>query len=101
LKDNKASVKGLSTGKVLGKDKKKKRETWSQTKRQGDTTEEISVEKLDNKGYLVTVSKSWYDTKRNWQHEESKVYSEENPLDENETDNPIDKVASMLVRESK
>jgi hypothetical protein len=91
--------KGLSTEKVLSKDKKKQRQTWSQTKRVGDTTEEINVEKLDNEGYLITVSKHWYDEKNNWKSLDSKVYSETNPLDTDESDNPIDKVASMLVRE--
>jgi hypothetical protein len=91
--------KGLSTDKILSKEKKKKRQTWSQTKRVDDTTEEINVEKLDNEGYLITVSKSWYDKNNNWKHEDSKIYSETNPLDNNESDNPIDKVSSMLIRE--
>jgi hypothetical protein len=90
--------KGLEVDKVLAKDKKKQRETWSQTKRVGDKTQEINVEKLDNEGYLITISKSWTDPKTGWQHEDSKIYSEVNPLDKDESDNPIDQVASMLVR---
>jgi hypothetical protein len=98
LKSKEGKIGGLSTDGVLGKDKKK-RQTWSQTKRVGDITEEINVEKLDNEGYLITISKTWYDEKNNWKNMDSKVYSETNPLDTDESDNPIDKVASMLVRE--
>lgn len=92
-----AKEKGLSVDKVVPT-KKKKRETWSQTKRVGDKTEEVNVEKLDNGGYLVTVSKSWYDQKRNWHNSDSKLYSDTNPLDKDETDNPMDNLAGALVR---
>lgn len=90
--------KGLSVDKAVGGKKQKKRETWSQTKRVGDKTEEIQVEKLDNGGYLITVSKSWYDAKREWHNSDSKLYSETNPLDKDETDNPIDQLSSVLIR---
>lgn len=89
--------KGLDVEKALDSSStKKKRETWSQTKRIGETTEEIRVEKLDNTGYLVIVSKSWTDAKGNWKNEEVKLYSEENPLDNDEDDNPIDKIYKYL-----
>ena len=93
-----ANKKGLSVDKALSTKKSKKRETWSQTKRVGDKTEEVNVEKLDNGGYLVTISKSWYDSKQNWKHEDSKLYSETNPLDKDESDNPMDSLSSMLTR---
>lgn len=88
--------KGLSVDKALNSGSPKKRETWSQTKRVGDTTEEMRVEKLDNTGYLVTISKTWYDEKRNWKEKEVKLYSEINPLDTDENDNPIDAIYSYL-----
>jgi hypothetical protein len=90
-----------TVSKVLAKEKKKKRQTWSQTKRVGDDTEEVNVEKLDNEGYLVTISKSWYDAKQNWKHEDTKMYSETNPLDKDNSQTPMDQVASMLVRDNK
>lgn len=89
--------KGLSVDKALPKKAKKKRETWSQTKRIGDTTEEMNVEKLDNKGYLITISKSWYDSKGNWHNNDKKIYADNNPLDPDESDNPIDKLHNFLV----
>ena len=88
--------KGLDVDKALVKSDKKERERWSQTKRIGDTTEEITVEKLDNQGYLVVISKSWYDAKKNWQNKESKLYSPTNPLDKNEDDKPIDALFDTL-----
>lgn len=97
----KSKGKEDNVSKLLSKDKKKKRETWSQTKRIGDKTEEINVEKLDNEGYLITISKSWTDQKNGWQHEDSKIYSDTNPLDKDESSDPMDQVASMLVREVK
>ena len=89
--------KGLSVDKALPNKSTKKRETWSQTKRVGDTTEEMNVKKLDNQGYLVTISKSWYDSKGNWKNNERKIFSESNPLDTDETDNPVDKLYDFLV----
>lgn len=93
-----ANKKGLSVDKALSPNKKKKRETWSQTKRIGDKTEEINVEKLDNNGYLVVISKSWYDSKGQWHNQDKKIYSDSNPLDSNENDNPIDQLSSVLTR---
>jgi len=90
------SNKGLSVDKVIKSKTPKKRETWSQTKRTGENTEEIQVEKLDNKGYLVTVSKSYYDSKQNWHRKESKLFSEKNPLDNDENNNPVDSLFDSL-----
>ena len=83
------------------KEAAKVRKTWSQTKRVGDNTEEMTVEKLDNTGFLIVVSKSWYDSKGNWQRKESKMYSDVNPLDENESDDPIKNLADFLVGNKK
>lgn len=90
------ALKGLSVEKALSSEKGEKRETWSQTKKVGDVREEVNVEKLDNKGYLVVISKSWYDAKGNWKNKELKLYSETNPLDTDEEDNPIDKIYKYL-----
>lgn len=90
------SKSGLSVDKALISKAPRKRETWSQVKRTGDNTEEICVEKLDNEGYLVIISKNWYDAKRNWHDKEVKLFSKENPLDKNEQDNPVDTLFSAL-----
>ena len=92
-----ASEKGLSVGKVVDKAEKKKRETWSQTKKVNEITEEIRVEKLDNTGYLVTISKHGEDSKGKWFSKESKLYSETNPLDTDETDNPMDHLFKTII----
>jgi len=91
------ATKGLSVEKAL-KGAPKKRETWSQTTRKGEDTAEIRVEKLDNKGYLVTISKSWVDSKGHWKDKDKKVYSLINPLDPDESDNPADTLFSTLSR---
>lgn len=92
------ATKGLDVKEALSSKKEEKREAWSQTKRVGDLTEEIRVEKLDNTGYLVCISKSWYDKKGDWKNKESKLYSEKNPLDEDESDNPVEVLFDLLGR---
>ena len=91
---------GLSVEKAL-KGAQKKRETWSQTTRQGDDSEEIRVEKLDNKGYIVTIRQNWYDSKGNWKEKEKKLYSDTNPLDPDESDNPVDKLFKIISGDKK
>jgi len=91
---------GLSVEKAL-KGTPKKRETWSQTTRKGEDSEEIRVEKLDNKGYLVTISKSWVDAKGHWKDKDKKVYSDTNPLDPNESDNPVDTLFKTITGDKK
>jgi hypothetical protein len=82
--------------------KDKKAKTWSQTIKNGDITKEINVEELDNGGYLVTLSRYGYENKdskkEKYISDHRKLYSEVNPLDKDETDNPIDQFASMLTR---
>lgn len=87
---------GLDTSKALSKEKKRK--TWSQTVKADEITEEIKVEKLDNEGYLVTISKYGEDSKGDWFNKDSKIYSEINPLDKDESDNPITILFESLSR---
>ncbi len=91
---------GLSVEKAL-KGTQKKRETWSQTTRKGEDSEEIRVEKLDNKGYVVTIRMNWYDSKGNWKEKDKKLYSDSNPLDPNESDNPVDTLFKMITGDKK
>ena len=90
--------KGLSVDKALTKNKTKKRKTWSQTSKVDEVTEEIKVEKLDNEGYLVVISKYGDDAKGDWFNKESKIYSEINPLDTDESDNPMDLLFESISR---
>ena len=80
----------------------KKEETWSQTIKRGDITSSIRVEKLDNTGYLVTIEKYGYSKKdskhEHYINETTKLYSLTNPLDNDETDDPIMKAAALLTR---
>lgn len=89
---------GLDTSKVLNKEKKRK--TWSQTVKADEITEEIKVEKLDNEGYLVIISKYGNDSKGEWFNKDSKIYAEVNPLDKDESDNPITLLFSSLSRDT-
>ena len=77
----------------------KKRDTWSQSTKKGDWTETIDVEKLDNTGYLVILSKYGTDDKGNYKSTSRKLFSETNPLDKDESDNPIIEMSKMLVRD--
>lgn len=81
---------------------KKKRETWAQTTERGSMTESIRVEKLDNGGYLVVLEKYGYENKDTKKEKyistTKKLFSESNPLDANEADDPIMKAADMLTR---
>ena len=80
--------------------KQRRAETWSQSTKKGDWTEEINVEKLDNKGYLVVLSKYGTDSKGNYKSTSRKIYSDVNPLDDDETDSPIIKLSKMLIRDN-
>jgi hypothetical protein len=82
---------------------KKTRLSWSQTKRKGENSETINVEKLDNEGYLVCICKSGPDKDKNWKSTESKLYSETNPLDPDDDDDNdgMSKLSSMLTRDDK
>jgi len=98
-KNNKnTELKGKSDS--VFKDKKVNR--WSQSFRNGDMTREIEVEELDNGGYLVTLSRNGYENKgtkkEKWVSDSRKVYSETNPLDKDENDNPIDQLAGIITR---
>lgn len=86
------NIKGIDNS------KKDKIETWSQTTEKDGWTQRISVEKLYNKGYLITLSKSGQDSKNNWKEYSRKLYSDTNPLDTDESDNPIDNLFKTLSR---
>lgn len=78
----------------------KKETRWSQTTKKGDITESVSVEKLYNKGYLITLEKYGYESK-DTKHEKyisvtRKLYSETNPLDTDESDTPFNTVFTTL-----
>lgn len=92
----------ISTSKVL--DNKTKQETWEQSTKNGDTTECIRVEKLYNQGYLVTLSKYGYkgtDSKREYYDVTRKLYSETNPLDKDESDDPFTSIFKTLGKDNK
>ena len=91
---------GLSVEKAL-KGAKKKRETWSQTKRTNEITERIDVTKLDNEGCLVTTSKDWRDSKDVWHDKEIKLHSLTNPLDPDESNSPVDTLFETIARSKK
>lgn len=80
----------------------KKVNRWSQSFKNGDLTQEIEVEELDNGGYLVALSRYGYaasDKKKDkYISDHRKVYSEINPLDKDESDNPISQIADMISR---
>lgn len=81
----------------VGELKKEKQETWSQSSRTGDSSKTVNVEKLYNKGFLVTIDISYKDAKDNYQYIRRKVYSDTNPLEE-DTTSPADKLVDMLLR---
>lgn len=74
---------------------------WSQTTRKGDITEEVSVEKLDNTGYLVTLRKWGYDKKDKYREVSKKYYSLTNPLDADSEESPIDSLYKSLSKGAK
>lgn len=74
-----------------------KQETWSQRTEKNGVTESITVEKLANQGYLVILSK--YGTPSGsdkYINKEKKLYSETNPLDKDETNDPITEMFNSL-----
>ena len=89
MKKNKA----LKQAEPMVESSEKKKETWSQSAKKGNLTRSINVEKLDNGGYLVTIEMYGYkpDDKKQEKYisSTSKLYSETNPLDEDETNDPI------------
>lgn len=87
--------KDTKIGKIISKEEKEKKETWSQEKRVGDSMERINVEKLDNEGFLIILTKEWYDSKGRWKSRNLKLFSKHNPLDE-DNDDPISKVYDFL-----
>jgi len=87
----------VNVSKKIGSDiKKDKVETWSQTTEKDGCTQRISVEKLYNQGYLVTINKYGQDSRDKYQDYSRKLYSDTNPLDSNESDNPIDTLFKIL-----
>ena len=79
--------------------KKKQRKSWSKETRINDITKEIRVEELDNKGYLVNINEHG-EVKGRWFSEESKYYSETNPL-EPEEDTTTKQLESILSNKKK
>jgi len=77
---------------------KKKRRTWSKETRVDDLTERVSVEELDNGGFLVVVNK--YGNKKNGEYfdESNKYFSEDNPLEPVEEEPVEEKVFNSLIR---
>jgi hypothetical protein len=87
----------VNVSEKIGSDiKKDKVETWSQTTEKDGWTQRISVEKLYNQGYLVTINKYGQDSKGKYHDYSRKLYSDTNPLDSNESDNPIDTLFKTL-----
>lgn len=88
----------MATNKVMASSSKpKQRETWSRETRNNNMTKRVTVEELDNKGYLVIIN--IYGDKPNGKYFDNtkKYYSETNPL-EPEEESPIDKIFNALVR---
>ena len=74
-----------------------KQETWSQRTEKDGITESITVEKLANQGYLVILSKYGTPNGSNkYISKEKKLYSETNPLDKDESDDPITEMFKTL-----
>jgi hypothetical protein len=78
----------------------KKQETWSQRTEKNGITESITVEKLANQGYLVILSKYGIRDGKYMDHTR-KLYSETNPLDKDETNNPITEMFNTLSNTKK
>lgn len=89
-------MKSKSVG-SLAPSKNTEKETWSKCIRKGDTSVDIRVEELDNKGCLVIIEKSWKDKKGDHHYDVKKYYSETNPLDEEPSD-PFDDLAKSILK---
>jgi len=72
-----------------------KRKTWSQSVRKDELTKDITVEELDNGGYLVVICKYGEDKKGNYKSITRKFYSETNPLDD-EINDPFEQIVIQL-----
>lgn len=77
--------------------KEEKVETWSNTIKKGNWTKRIDVEKLYNKGYLITLNIYGEDKKGKYKDTTRKMYSETNPLEE-EVSDPMENLFKMLNR---
>jgi hypothetical protein len=80
----------------------KKQETWSQRTEKNGWTESITVEKLANTGYLVILNKYGREGKNgDYKDYTKKLYSETNPLDKDETNDPITELFTTLSSNKK
>lgn len=91
----------ISEKAIVDVSKKKKRETWTHSIRKGDLSKTMEVEELDGGGYLVTVRLEGPNKKGEWEYTTKKLYSETNPLDIEQPEDPLTKMANLLVRANK
>jgi hypothetical protein len=74
-----------------------KQDTWSSCTEKDGVTERITVEKLSNVGYLVTLNKyGKKNDKEGYFDYTKKLYSENNPLDPDDDESPIDQLFKTL-----
>ena len=76
--------------------KNKEVKEWSQETRTGNITKRITVEKLDNTGYLVRINVYGDKPKGGYFDNTSKVFSESNPLEPAENISPLESLFSSL-----
>lgn len=76
--------------------KKKVVKEWSQETRTGDVTKRLTVEKLDNQGYLVRINIYGDKPKGGYFDETKKLYSETNPLEPKSVETPLDALFNSL-----
>ena len=82
--------------KQIKEESKKQKQTWTQSTRMGESTREVSVEELDNGGYLVSIYKSGNDKNGSYISSNKKYYSPINPLDPDGQVDPLDQVLALI-----
>lgn len=71
---------------------------WSKEIRKGNLTKRIVVEKLDNTGFLVKINVYGDDMSGKYKDVCKKLYSETNPLEPVESENPFDILMNTLIK---
>jgi hypothetical protein len=74
---------------------------WSQETRKDGWTKSVTVEKLENQGYLVIIQIYGNDKEGNYKSVTRKLYSPTNILDQKKIESPTDKLISALIRKHK
>ncbi len=86
------------TDKNISSLKNQKNETWIQRVEKDGITECINVEKLSNKGFLVTLSKHGYKGDK-YIDASKKMYSDTNPLEDLPNENPFTQLFNTLAKD--